>query len=310
MRLAGFDMNLLLVLEALAREGSVTGAARRLGLGQSATSAALARLRAAFGDELFIRTPEGMRPTPRAAELLPGVSAILAEARRTLEAGATFVPREASRRFVLASSDYTSAVLLPRLVAFLSAEAPGVELRVIGYDKDDVPTLLARGEIDAAIGVFPSPPEGAVVTPLYTDSFTGLARAGHPALQGGGIDLDAFCAWPHALVTTRRDAAGAVDAALAELGRHRRIAVTVPQMLALPAVLATSDLLAAVPARLPALIAASGLRGFVLPVRPPSWAVVMLWPAVMRGDQGGAWFRRAIRDIAGGRVQDAAATPA
>lgn len=297
MRLSGFDLNLLLVLDALAREGSVTGAARRLGLGQPATSAALARLRAAFGDVLFVRTPNGMRPTPRATELLPAVSVILGEARRTLEGGAAFVPREASRRFVLASSDYTTAVLLPRLAAFLSSEAPGVELRVIGYDKDDVPALLARGEIDAALGVFPSPPEGAVATPLFTERFTGLARAGHPAFDGGDIDLDVFCAWPHALVTTRRDAVGAVDAALAEVGRSRRIAVTVPQMLALPAVLARSDLLAVVPARLPTLIAAPELRRFALPVAPSSWTVVMLWPAVMRGDRGAAWFRQALKDI-------------
>lgn len=297
MRLAGFDLNLLLVFEALAREGSVTGAARRLGLGQSATSAALGRLRTSFGDELFLRTPEGMRPTPRAAELLPGVSAILAEARRTLEAGAAFVPREASRRFVLASSDYTTALLLPPLVATLAAEAPGVELRVIGYDKDDVPALLARGEIDAAVGVFPSPPEGAVVTPLFTDRFTGLARAGHPAVRDGAIDLDDFCAWPHALVTTRRDTVGAVDAALAELGRRRRIAVTVPHMLTLPMVLASSDLLAAMPARLPDLVTGPGLQCFALPVLAPSWTVVMLWPAIMRGDQGGSWFRKTVRGL-------------
>jgi DNA-binding transcriptional LysR family regulator len=297
MRLAGFDLNLLLVLEAIAREESVTGAARRLGLGQSATSAALARLRATFGDELFVRTPEGMRPTPRASDLLPAVSAILAEARRALETGAAFAPRDTSRRFVLASSDYTTAVLLPRLAAFLAAEAPGAELRVIGYDKDDVPSLLARGEIDAALGVFPSPPDGCVATPLFGDRFTGLARADHPALRTGRVDLDAFCAWPHALVTTRRDAVGALDAALAEAGRRRRIAITVPQMLALPAVLASSDLLAAVPSRLPDLIAAPGLRSFALPVEPPGWTVTMLWPAIMRGDKGAAWFRRSIRSL-------------
>jgi DNA-binding transcriptional LysR family regulator len=296
MSFAGFDLNLLRVFEALMETGSVTAAGRRLGLGQSATSAALARLRQAFGDELFLRTPAGMRPSPRAEELAPGIARILAEARLALESGAIFDPARSTRRFTLASTDYTTATLLPPLLDMLRREAPGVDLRVIGYDKGDIPTMVERGEIDAALGVFPAPPGGAVVTPLHTEHFLGVARQGHPALRRGTMDLDRFCAWPHALVTTRRDATGALDEALAAQGRARRVAVTLPHMLCLPALLATTDLLAAMPARLAARM--PGLRRFPLPLPVAPWQVVMLWPATARQDRGAAWLRGAIRTAA------------
>lgn len=293
---ADFDLNLLRAFEALMEAGSVTAAARRLGLGQSATSAALARLRRAFGDELFLRTTAGMRPTPRALELAPGIARMLAEARLALDSGAAFDPAHSTRRFTLASTDYTTATLLPPLLERLRAEAPGLDLRVIGYDKDDIAALVERGEVDAALGVFPAPPGSGVVTPLYTEHFLGVARKGHPALRRGAIGLDRFCAWPHALVTTRRDATGALDAALAAEGRARRIAVTLPHMLCLPALLRTSDLLAAMPARLAARM--PGLRSFPLPLPMASWQVVMLWPAIARQDRGAAWLRAAIRAAA------------
>lgn len=293
-----FDLNLLRVFEALLAEGSVTGAARRLGLGQSATSSALARLRAACGDELFLRTPQGMRPTARAQDMAPGIALALAELRRTLESGGRFVPARAERRFTLASSDYTTAVLLPPLLNRLGREAPGVDLRVIGFDKDDIARLIERGEVDAALGVFPAPPGGAVVTRLYAESFVGVARIGHPALRRGRIGIDAFCTWPHALITTRRDASGAVDQALRETGRARRVAVTLPHMLCLPPLLAASDMLSTVPLRLTRMQGVTGLAHFRLPVTLAGWEVQMLWPARARADAGAAWLRGVIRAVA------------
>jgi DNA-binding transcriptional LysR family regulator len=148
MRLADFDLNLLLAFEALVAERSVTLAARRLGVGQPAASAALARLRGLLNDPLFLRGPEGMRPTPRALEVAPGIAAALAELRRTLEPVARFDPAVATRCFALASTDYTSLVLLPAVAAEIGRAAPGVDLQVVGYAKDDVPALLARGALD------------------------------------------------------------------------------------------------------------------------------------------------------------------
>ncbi|BDG73531.1 LysR substrate-binding domain-containing protein [Roseomonas fluvialis] len=299
MRLADFDLNLLLAFEALLAERSVTLASRRLGIGQPAASAALARLRGLLHDPLFLRGPEGMRPTPRALELAPGIAAALAELRRTLEPVARFDPAVATRRFALASTDYTSLVLLPTVAAAIGRAAPGVDLQVVGYAKDDVPALLARGALDAALGVFPEPPGAAVMTPLFAEAFVGVARVGHPALVDGAVALPAFCAASHVLVTTRRDRTGEVDAALSARGLVRRVALTVPHMLALLGVVAESDLVGAVPMRVAARLARPmGLAVFTLPVAVATWRVTMLWPAAAREDQGAAWLRGVVREAA------------
>lgn len=305
MNLAGLDLNLLLAFEALMEERGVTAAARRLGLRQPAMSAALARLRSLFRDDLFLRgaAGQGLRPTARALALAPGFGAALAIIRGTLAAALVFDPATATRRFALAATDYAAQVLLPELMRRIAAEAPDVAVQVIGYEKDSVAAMLEQGAVDLAIGVFPDPPPDAVSTPLFEERFVGLARVGHPALAGGAMTLDAFCDAPHALVTTRRDVSGAVDAALATLGRRRRVALALPHMLALPHVLRAGEMLAAMPVRLvAALPPGEGLVRFDLPVAVPSWTVAMLWPAVARGDPAAAWLRRLIRA--------AAATPA
>ncbi|WP_245217317.1 LysR family transcriptional regulator [Roseomonas nitratireducens] len=299
MRLADFDLNLLLAFEALLAERSVTRAARRLGIGQPATSAALARLRVLLNDRLFLRAPDGMRPTPRAVEIAPGIAAALAELRRTLAPVARFDPAVTTRRFALASTDYTSLVLLPAVAAAMARAAPEARLQVLGYAKDDVPALLAGGTLDAALGVFPDPPGSAVATPLFAETFVGVARAAHPAVVDGAMSLPAFCTAAHVLVTTRRDRVGEIDAVLAAQGRARRIALTVPHMLALLAVVAQSDLVGTVPARVAARLApAMGLAVFRLPVAVATWRVTMLWPAAARDDQAAAWFRGVVRAAA------------
>jgi DNA-binding transcriptional LysR family regulator len=195
------DLNLLIALEALLAERSVTGAARRLGLSQPATSDALRRLRVLFGDELFVRSAGAMQPTPRALLLAPGIMAALGDLRATLGAELAFDPRGAAQTFTVAATDYIAHVLLPDLVADLRTEAPGADLHVVGYDKDEVDRMLARGEVDIALGVFPVPPEAAVKTGLFDEHFVGLARFDHPALAGGDPDIVAFAALPHALGT-------------------------------------------------------------------------------------------------------------
>lgn len=291
---AAVDLNLLHAFEAMYEERSVTLAARRLGLGQPATSAALGRLRALFHDELFVRAGGAMRPTHKADEIAPGLLGALAQIRATLEAGVGFDPAVATRAFAVGGTDYTALVLLPPLVAHIRRAAPGVDLRAIGYEKGTVAEMLDRGEVDVALGVFPRPPERAVVTRLFQERFVGLARAGHPAIVDGRVGLDDFAALPHALVTTRRDATGAMDEALAERGLKRRVALTLPHAMVLPAVLEGSDLVAALPSRLADRVLTAGLQRFELPVATKPWTVSMLWPATARNDRAAAWLRATI----------------
>jgi DNA-binding transcriptional LysR family regulator len=293
MDLRGVDLNLLLAFEALAAARSVTEAAQAMGVRQPAMSGALARLRTLFGDPLWVRAGGGLRPTAKAGRLAPRVAAALAAIRAALGEEAAFDPAATQRVFTLALTDYASAVVGPTLLARLRADAPGVDLRVIGYQKGEVGELIARGAADLALGVFANPPEGCVVTPVAQDRFIGLARRGHPALDGA-LTVEAWAALDHALVTLSRDARGAVDAALGQRGLSRRVALTLPHFLALPAILPATDLVAAVPARLAERICGDTLTLFELPIEFPAWRLEMLWSPLARADSSAAWLRASV----------------
>jgi DNA-binding transcriptional LysR family regulator len=294
MDLRRLDLNLLLVFEAVALEKSVSKAAARLGLGQPAVSAALGRLRAALDDDLFVRMGGAMTPTPRAERLTGGVTAALDELRASF-AAETFDPARSTDTFTVASTDYTSLVLLPALVAAMRQKAPHAHLCVVGYEKDEVARLTDLGAIDLALGVFPSPPPRDVVTRLFADSFVGVCRRRHPALARGGLSLTRYLEADHALVSVRRDRVGAIDRALAVSGKARKVALVVPHLLALPPVLADTDLVAAVPARAARRFLSEGLVSFELPVTVPRWHVHMLWSAARRKEAANAWLRAEVK---------------
>jgi DNA-binding transcriptional LysR family regulator len=292
------DLNLLDAFAALLTERSVTRAARRRGIGQPAMSAALARLRELFDDPLFVRVGATLRPTPRAEAIAPGILTALAGLRAALAEAAPFVPATTTRGFSIGASDYATLSLLPGLLAELRRTAPGARLRVIAFGKDDAAGLLDRGEVDLLLGMFRDPPARAVATMLFREQFVGLARSRHPAIVGGAITLDAFLAHPHALFTVRGDLAGAVDDVLARRGLSRRVMLSVPHLLTLPALLTGTDLLAAVPARIVRVLPGAGVQTFALPVAVDSWRMMMLWNAATRRDPALAWLRSLVRAAA------------
>jgi len=298
MSFAGLDLNLLVAFEALMTTRSVSQAAYRLGVRQPAMSAALARLRRHFGDELFVRAAGAMQPTPLALSLAPGIAAALALLSETLNRDAPFRPDDSARDFCLASTDYTSLVLAPAIMARVRHAAPGARLRILGYDKDDIAVLLDRGEVDMALGTFAAPSPRAVVRRLCSEHFVGLARRDHGALSDGKITLADYVAADHALVTVRRDRAGAVDVALAARGLKRRVALCLPHMTSLPAILAATDLLAAVPSRLAAQLATPVLATFALPIPVPHWHIQMVWNEAARGDPAHGWLRALVAEAA------------
>lgn len=294
MNLAEINLNLLSAFEALFEERNVTRAARRLGIGQPAMSDALRRLRALFGDELFRRASGAMQPTPRARDIAAEMGPLLAALRTTLGAQIAFFPASADKVFTIASTDFTTLVLLPALSRHLQREAPNVDLRIVGYDKDAAGDMLDRGEVDMAIGVFPDPPDNTVRSTLFEERFVGLVRADHPALIDGTMDLARFADLPHALASVRRDARGAVDDALAARGLRRRVALVVPYMLLLPKVLAGSNLVCVLPERVARSVAGPELHAFPLPLPMESWSVDMLWNPSARTDKATAWMRQLI----------------
>src|SRR5215218_7915769 len=171
MRLAGIDLNLLTSLDALLATQSVTRAAKELGRTQPAVSHALRRLRELLGDELLVRTPKGMQPTPRALELRPAVRAAIEAAEAVLQEAPTFDPARAERTFVVAMPDQTSFLLLPPLIARIAREAPGVRI-----DQRPGPLNALADDLDLAIGVFREPPATARQEPLFREEFACVIR--------------------------------------------------------------------------------------------------------------------------------------
>ncbi|MBD2777015.1 LysR family transcriptional regulator [Iningainema tapete] len=299
--MSAIDLNLLVAFEALFEERSVTGAAKRLHLGQPAMSAALGRLRTVFEDELFIRIGKEMQPTSKALEIASEILAALELIRHTIKSSQVFDPVSSQRSFTMGSPDYTSYVVIPPMLEFCSQKASGLNFRLIGYEKDSVGELLERGTIDIALGVFPNPPLHTNNTPLFQEHFVGIARKGHPAIINGSMFVETFASLPHALVTLRRDATGEIDKALARLDLQRRIAITIPHMLVLPAIIAKNDLIAAIPYRVAARFASLHcLEIFELPVQTEPWAVSMLWSKLADKDPANSWLRQTLKTICEG----------
>jgi DNA-binding transcriptional LysR family regulator len=294
-----FDLNLLVTFEAMDKARSVSGAARLLGLSQPAASAALSRLRKAMGDELFAYAGGTMQPTPVARRLAPGVHAALSDLRGVIEAERKFDPATAQNSFTIGVTDYASSVIAPALMAWVAKAAPSVHLRLHAYDKVGVAPLIEGGHLDLAIGGFAEPPDRLVATALLRESFVGVARTGHPALNGP-MDASRFAALDHVLFTLARDSRGVVDDALAALGLERRVRLALPHLMALPEILRKTDLVAAAPARAAALFG-PGIVLFDLGFLGLSpWTLHMLWSPYARKDRAAAWLREVVTRVSSG----------
>jgi DNA-binding transcriptional LysR family regulator len=195
MNWGAFDLNLLIVFDAVMQERSVTRAGSRIGLSQPAMSHALNRLRYVLKDQLFVRTPEGMVPTPRAELLAQPLRNALSEMQLALEP-AVFDPAASDRRFALALNNYAAVVLAPPLVAAVSAAAPAVRLDLRPSGTLDIVDRLDRGDLDLTLGSMDSPGERFATAPLLEDPFVMVMRRGHPAGQRK-LSAAAFAAVPH-----------------------------------------------------------------------------------------------------------------
>jgi LysR family transcriptional activator of mexEF-oprN operon len=288
------DLNLLPVFLALMRERSVTRAGQALFLSQPATSAALARLRAVFRDELFIRNGNALEATPRAealmAELEPALQAVAGAV-----AGATpFDPATDSRTFRIGWSDDVAIAAMP-LLPRLRQAAPFCRVVIRAANFRTIPGMLETGEIGTAVGFMGGDlPATAKQRVLRRGSFRVLRDAATP----GPIDLDAYCARPHVLVTARGDLTGFADAALERLGRSRRVVLGLPDFGLLRRVLLGTDLLCTVSDALAdavlGAIAEAGLVADPPPFPCPESVVRMAWRAVLDHDPAEAWLRMQI----------------
>ena len=299
MNLHGIDLNLLVAFDALMAERNVTRAGARIGRTQPAMSAALARLRGLLKDELFVRGPTGLQPTPRAVELAEPLGRALAQIQRTLDFTQEFDPRSSSHTFSVGLAEHAAFVVLPRLIECLSESAPGITLRVRNFTgRDEAVTMLDVGEIDIAIGVPPTVPAGRIlVRPFFEEQFVSIVRRGHPGV-GERLDLRTFLSLSHLLVSPENERFGVVDAALAKLGHKRRLALTLPQLYAAPMLIAQSDMISTVMA---GVVAASGyakqLRIFDPPVALDAVPYVIFWHRRNDTHPAQRWLRDCIASL-------------
>ena len=299
MDIGGFDLNLLKAFDALYAERHVTRAGLRIGLSQSAMSGTLTRLRELFEDELFVRTPSGMQPTPRADDLAGPVSDALRLVRGVLHSGG-FDPATADHAFTIAMTDYAAFVLLPPLLARLSVEAPRIDVRVCGmFGRSEAVELLDSGEANLAIGFPVEASARILMRPLLEEGFACVARRGHPAFADGA-SLEAFAAAPHLLVSPEGDRTGIVDHKLAALGFERRVVLSLPQFVVAPFVIAETDLVATLASRVARRFAATGVGIAVHepPIELPYWPLAMMWHRRADAHAATLWLRNIIAEIA------------
>ena len=301
------DLNLLRVFDAVMAEGSLTRAGAALAMTQPAVSHALKRLRESLGEDLFTRTTHGVRPTPAAEALWPQVRSALATLRQAI-APAAFDPRRDAVHFRLAMADATAALLAPGLVTALEAEAAAATLHVQPLTTRDPRRLLQANAIDLALGSFPAvlpalQAEGDESPwrhqPLYDTRYVCVMRRGHPLARPGALTLDAYCAASHLLVSFSGRAFGAVDQALAALGRQRRVVLTVNQFFTAGRVVARSHLLTALPET---FLEATGYHDELaiveLPIPLPTVHVGMLWHLRRDADPAHRWLRERVAAVA------------
>jgi DNA-binding transcriptional LysR family regulator len=293
------DLNLIKVLDALAREISVARAARRLGVSPSAISHALARLRVMLKDPVVVRSGRSLRLTPRALALAP-VAASMCEAARGLLADAPDTdPKGWQDTIRILGSDYALAAWVFPALAMARTEAPGVRFASLSLDAAEWERQLIDGAADLAIrDQRPANPKLRWLT-LAKEHYVVVMRPGHP-LGRGRLNLDRYCGAEHALVSVSGGGFhGSVDAQLAESGMTRNIIVSVPSFLAGIDLVRQSLLLLSIPARL-----AQNYRGLLvsraLPVPSPSFEVTLVWHARTDASRPHVWFRALVRRVSTG----------
>lgn len=296
-KLAAIDANLLVALDALLQEGSVTRAARRVGVTQSAMSQTLVRLRTQFDDPILVRVGRGMELTPFARRIAERLRRGIGELEAVVRDRAEFDPRTTTRRFVVAMVDYLALVLFPRLHDSVTRASPTLDLAVHAVDAGPLVSELEAGVVDLYVGVRGEAERGLESELLRTERFCVLARAGHPL--AASLSLEAYAAHAHVHVSPRREAGSLVDRALEARGLERRIAVEVPYFALLPRLLRGSDLIATVPERLGKLLSEEhGLTTIAPPLELPELAIHVAWHPRFEAEPGVAWLREVLRAAA------------
>jgi DNA-binding transcriptional LysR family regulator len=295
--LAGLDLNLLPPLEALLRRRNVTHAAKDVGLSQPAMSRALSRLRLLLGDPLLVRGHQGLVLTPKAQALVPRLMVAIGELKGLFQER-RFDPATERRTIRIAASDTQTVLLAPPLMARLSRDAPGIDLRFDPY-REDLLERMQNGTLDFAFALTSTDlPTGAISMPIADDRLALVMRRGHPKATrnwtiGDYADVD------HVGIALLDDGRSEIDGILAAAGVIRRVALVTPHFTAALAVVAATDMVTTISEAFARRFAAD----FDLTIKQPPFAntemrMTLVWSHVRDSDPLLIWFRELLREIA------------
>lgn len=299
MELHEMDLNLLVVFNQLLVERRVSKVAENLGISQPAVSNSLAKLRKLFGDELFLRTPKGMEPTPYADQLAESVSYALAMIHSGINQRTSFDPLTAERSFTIGMTDIGEIYFLPTLVERLRRKAPKVRLRTVRTTAVTLRDDMESGKVDLAVGLLPQLKAGFFQRRLFLQSYVCLMRRGHP-LDKRKISSEEFSAAEHLMVVSAGTGHGKVDELLHRSGVRRNVLLTVPHYVSVGHILQSSDLIATVPERLAdQLLEPFDLVKLRHPVKLPDIAINAFWHAKYHRSPANIWLRALLFDLFG-----------
>jgi len=297
MKLRSIDLNLLAVFDAIAVEGNLTRAAKKLGMSQPAMSNALARLRETLDDPLFVRSGRGMESTPRARIMAEPIRQALDLMQNSLRLDSAFDYASSNRTFTVAVEDYGEAVVMPRFMEWLNRVAPGVRVRIRPEPGNALLAEMKSGSIDMAMEYHRSHDEDFKVQPLMEETLVSMVRQGHP-LVGDSLSLEQYVSLAHVIIEPRSPRGPVVDRELKKRGLTREIALQVPHFLSMPLIVRTTDFICTLPLRM-ARVYAEHFRLKVLkpPIDFPSIPIYLVWSKRLDADPGHQWFRNSFHDL-------------
>lgn len=289
-----FDLNLLRVVVALYDAGSVSRAAQALGMSQPAMSAALARLRQAFGEPLFVRSARGMSPTARAHALASGAREVLARIADDVLSEATFEPSVTATTFTLAMSDVGEMVFLPKILVSLQQLAPHALVRSVSLPPARLEQAMESGEVDLAIGYFPDLKSSAFFQQrLFAHRFVCLLRDDHP-IRGRKLTMEHFLSLGHAVVRAEGRSQEILEKHLERKKIKRRIVLLTPHFMSIPTVVGKTDLVVTLPHAIGLFFSKAGANIKVMepPLPIPRIELRQHWHRNAHHDPKNKWLRR------------------
>lgn len=290
-QLSRFDLNLLVVFEAIYSQGGITRAAEKLNLTQSAISHALGRLRELVGDRLFVREGQIMLPTAAAQALIDPVRRALGEIEGSLRQVRLFDPETSDRHFRIGLRGFLETVTFPCIAGYLMSRAEGISISAVRYSRPELASALASGDIDLAIDVDLAGQDALQRQLLWQGRMVVVMRQGHVALRGG-LDITTYLAQTHVIASSRRKGESLEDMILGHMGHHRKVRARCQSPVSAGRLVADTDMLLTVPESFGHMLAQ--IYGLGLRPAPFDGAVsdlYLYWHEHMQKDAANLWLR-------------------